>query len=329
MPQDLLGLVAEYGVGIVVANVLLDQIGLPVPAVPALIVAGAVAASGQMPFASLFTLSILACLVADCGWYWIGQRFGIRVLKTLCRISLEPDSCVSQTQSRFERWGVNSIVIAKFIPGLAIIVPPMAGALRIGWLRFVLLSTCSALLWVGSALLAGVVFRHQIEGLLEHVGEIGSAAAEIVLVALACYIAYKWWERRRFYRMLRMARISVADLYSLIQAGAAPAIVDVRSETARELEPRWIPGALHVPLGDVAHRLKELPRDREIILYCTCPSEASAARVAKLLMNHGFKRVRPLHGGLDAWIAAGHPVSTGTAAARDAPPSAPPAQAAT
>jgi membrane protein DedA with SNARE-associated domain/rhodanese-related sulfurtransferase len=331
MPQDLLGLVAEYGVGIVVANVLLDQIGLPVPAVPALIVAGALAGSGQMPFASLFALSILACLAADCGWYWIGQRFGIRVLKTLCRISLEPDSCVSQTQSRFERWGVNSIVIAKFIPGLAIIAPPMAGALRIGWLRFVLLSTCSALLWVGSGLLAGVLFRHQIEGLLEHVSEIGSTAAELVLVALACYIGYKWWERRRFYRVLRMARISVADLYSLIQASASPVIVDVRSETARELEPRWIPGALHVPLSDVARRLKELPRDREIILYCTCPSEASAARVAKILMTHGFKRVRPLYGGLDAWIAAGHPVSTGVAAVRAAPPAppAPPAETAT
>jgi membrane protein DedA with SNARE-associated domain/rhodanese-related sulfurtransferase len=312
MPQQLIAIIAEYGIGMVVVNVLLDQLGLPVPAVPALIVAGAVAASGQLSFTTLFLLSTLACLVADCGWYWIGQRFGIRVLKTLCRISLEPDSCVSQTQSRFERWGVNSIVIAKFIPGLAIIAPPMAGALRIGWLRFVLLSTCSAFLWVGAALAAGALFRNQIERLLEHVSEIGSSAAEIVLVLLLGYIAYKWWERRRFYRMLRMARISVADLYSLIQAGASPVVVDVRSETARQLEPRWIPGALHVPLSDVAHRLKELPRDREIILYCTCPSEASAARVAKILMNHGFKRVRPLHGGLDAWIAAGHPVATGT-----------------
>jgi rhodanese-related sulfurtransferase len=102
----------------------------------------------------------------------------------------------------------------------------------------------------------------------------------------------------------------VADLYALIQAGASPIIIDVRSATARTLEPRWIPGALHVPLPEVAHRLKELPRDREIILYCTCPSEASAARVAKILMNHGFKKVRPLHGGLDAWAAAGYELAT-------------------
>jgi len=295
---------------LVVANVLLDQIGLPVPAVPTLIVAGALAADGQMPLPGLFLGCVVACLAADCGWYLIGERYGIRVLKTLCRISLEPDSCVSQTQTRFERWGVNSLVIAKFVPGLAIIAPPMAGALRIGWPRFVVLSTGAAILWVGLGLGLGILFKAQIGRLLEQLSQIGSIAGVGLAILLVCYIAYKWWERRRFYRMLRMARISVADLYALINAGAAPVIIDVRSITARELEPRWIPGALHVPLPDVARHLKELPRDREIILYCTCPSEASAARVAKILMNHGFKRVRPLHGGLDAWVAAGYAVAT-------------------
>jgi membrane protein DedA with SNARE-associated domain/rhodanese-related sulfurtransferase len=302
--------VGHYGLMIVAGNVLLDQIGLPVPAFPTLIVAGAIAADGLMPLPALFLWSVIACLAADCGWYLIGQKYGIRVLKTLCKISLEPDSCVSQTQTRFERWGINSLVIAKFIPGLAIIAPPLAGAMRIGWLRFIALSTCAACLWVGSALGAGMLFKSQIARLLEHLSEFGSIVGAGVLMLLAAYIAYKWWERSRFFKMLRMARISVADLYGLIQRGAAPLIIDVRSITARALEPRWIPGALHVPLPDVAHHLKELPRDRDIILYCTCPSEASAARVAKILMKHGFKRVRPLYGGLDAWIAAGHAVTT-------------------
>jgi membrane protein DedA with SNARE-associated domain/rhodanese-related sulfurtransferase len=310
MMHQLISSLGQYGVAIVVANVLLEQIGLPVPAVPTLVVAGAIAADGSMPFPALFVWSVAACLLADCGWYLVGQKYGIRVLKTLCRISLEPDSCVSQTQTRFERWGINSLVIAKFIPGLAIIAPPMAGALRIGWARFVALSTCAAVLWVGCGLGAGALFKAQIERLLEHLADIGSAAVAGVVILLAAYIGYKWWERTRFYKMLRMARISVADLYALLQAGAAPLIIDVRSITARALEPRWIPGALHVPLQDVAHHLKELPRDRDIILYCTCPSEASAARVAKILMNHGFKRVRPLHGGLDAWVAAGYSVAT-------------------
>ena len=301
---------SQYGLMIVVVNVLLNQIGLPVPVVPTLIVAGAVGAHGQVSLPALLVGSVVACLAADCGWYLIGEKYGIRVLKTLCKVSLEPDSCVSQTQTRFERWGVNSLVIAKFIPGLAIIAPPMAGALRIGWPRFVLLSTAAAVLWVGVYLGAGAVFNSQIEWLLGELSEFGSMAAVGLALMLGGYIAYKWWERRRFYRMLRMARISVVDLYALVQSGAAPVIVDVRSTTARELEPRWIPGALHVPLPDVARLLKELPRDREVILYCTCPSEASAARVAKILMNHGFKHVRPLHGGLDAWVAAGYGVAT-------------------
>jgi membrane protein DedA with SNARE-associated domain/rhodanese-related sulfurtransferase len=312
LTHQLIVAIGQYGLMIVVGNVLLDQIGLPVPAVPTLIVAGAIAADGQMPLPALFAWSVIACLAADCGWYLVGQKYGIRVLKTLCKISLEPDSCVSQTQTRFERWGINSLVIAKFIPGLAIIAPPMAGAMRIGWLRFVFLSTCGAVLWVGSALVAGMLFKSQIARLLEHLREVGGIAGAGAVALLAAYIAFKWWERSRFYKLLRMARISVADLYELIQEGASPVIIDVRSITARALEPRWIPGALHVPLQDVARQLKELPRDRDIILYCTCPSEASAARVAKILMNHGFKRVRPLHGGLDAWVAAGYDVEKST-----------------
>ncbi len=277
MSSSLYLAIGQYGTAVVVVNVLLDQLGLPVPAVPTLIVAGAVAADGRLSMPALFAGSVLACLLADCVWYLVGEKYGIRVLKMLCKISLEPDSCVSQTQTRFERWGINSLVVAKFVPGLAIIAPPMAGAMRIGWLRFIFLSTCAAVLWVALGLAAGALFKSQIGRLLEHLSEFGSIAAYGLLALLGAYIAYKWWERSRFYKVLRMARISVADLYELIQAGASPLIIDVRSNTARALEPRWIPGALHVPLQDVAHRLKELPRDRDVILYCTCPSEASAA----------------------------------------------------
>jgi membrane protein DedA with SNARE-associated domain/rhodanese-related sulfurtransferase len=306
--QQFFSVLSQNGLAVVAINVLLNQIGLPVPVVPTLVLAGAIAANGQLPLAPLFLAAVGACVVADCIWYGIGQKYGIRVLKILCRISLEPDSCVSETQSQFDRWGVNSLVIAKFVPGWATIAPPLAGAMRIGWLRFIALSTLAAILWAGAGLFAGVLFDTQIERLLIHLDQIGSIAFAAGLGLLIAYLGYKWWERRRFYRMLRVARISVAELYELIQSGAAPLIIDVRSPTARTLEPRWIPGALHISLPDVGVHLKDLPRDRDIILYCSCPSEASAARVAKILMNHGFKQVRPLHGGLDAWVAAGHAI---------------------
>jgi membrane protein DedA with SNARE-associated domain/rhodanese-related sulfurtransferase len=308
LAHQLILAIGQYGLIIVFINVLVNQIGLPVPAIPTLIFAGALAAERQLALAPLFVWSVFACLIADCGWYSIGQRYGIQVLKTLCRISLEPDSCVSQTQSRFERWGNNSLLLAKFIPGLSTIAPPLAGAMRIGWTRFIALSTAGAALWVASALGAGMLFKAQIAALLAHLDDIGSVAVIVIAAMLAAYIGYKWWERARFYESLRMARIGVAELYDLIQAGAKPVIVDVRSPTARALDPHGIPGALHIPLDDVSASIEGLPRDREIILYCSCPSEASAASVARILMNHGFQRVRPLHGGLDAWIAAGYAV---------------------
>ena len=310
MTHDLISLISQYGLAIVFVNVLLEQIGLPLPAIPTLVVAGALAADGKLSAPVLFVVALAACLIADITWYVAGRRYGNGVMKMLCRISLTPDSCVSETQSRFERWGTNALLIAKFVPGLAIIAPPLAGATRIGWPRFLLFNSVGASLWIGAGLGGGFLLRSQIELLLAHLDDFGTIAGIVIGGLFAAYIAFKWWERHRFYAMLRMARISVDELYRLMDAGTKPLIVDVRSPTARSLEPRRIPGALHVPLNAVDQHVKELPRDRDIILYCTCPNEASAAQAAKLLMNHGFKRVRPLHGGLDAWIEAGYAVET-------------------
>ena len=308
MTHDLVSLLGQYGLALVFANVLIEQMGLPVPAVPTLVVAGALASEGALSMPLLFAVALLACSLADIAWYIAGRRFGNRVMKLLCRISLTPDYCVSETQARFERWGVNALVIAKFVPGLATIAPPLAGATRIAWPRFLFFNSLGGALWVGAGLGAGILLGPYMEPLLTWLDQIGSIAVVIVVALLTAYIAFKWWERRRFFTMLRMARISVDELYRLLDAGLKPVIVDVRSQTARSLEPRRIPGALHVPLHAVDHHVKDLPRDREIILYCTCPNEASAAQVAKILMNSGFTKVRPLHGGLEAWIAAGYEV---------------------
>jgi len=193
LTQQFLLVLGQYGLAVVAFNVLLNQIGLPVPAVPTLVLAGAIAANGQLPLGQLFLAAVGACVVADCAWYGIGQKYGIRVLKTLCRISLEPDSCVSETESQFDRWGVNSLVIAKFVPGWATIAPPLAGAMRIGWLRFIFLSTLAAILWSGAGLLAGMLFNTQIARLLIRLDEIGSISLAAALLLLTAYVGYKWW----------------------------------------------------------------------------------------------------------------------------------------
>jgi membrane protein DedA with SNARE-associated domain/rhodanese-related sulfurtransferase len=306
MTASIASLSGQIGILVVVTNVLLDQIGLPVPALPTLILAGAIAGRGNTFALELLAAAVLACLLPDSGWFLAGRVYGGRVMKLLCRISLNPDSCVSQTQLRFERWGAGALIAAKLVPGLAIIAPPLAGATGMSWPRFLLLNTAGAVLWVGLALGVGMLLAPQIDYLLPHLLRLGAIAAELVAVLLAIYIALKWHARRRFFAALRMARISVSELYQLIEAGAAPIIVDVRSATAQALEPRRLPGAITMTLQTVAQQLQQLPRDREIVLYCSCPNEASAAQVAKVLLRHGFRRVRPLQGGLDAWIAAGY-----------------------
>lgn len=299
---------APFGLGLVFLNVLFEQLGLPIPAVPTLVVAGAMAGNGRLPGAELYALAVIACMIADGTWYGAGRLYGGRVMRLLCRISLSPDSCVSETQSAFERWGARALVFAKFVPGLALIAPPLAGATRMGAVRFICFSALGSVLWVGTALALGVLLRSQIGQLLPQAAQVGGALAVVLLVLLASYIAYRWWERRRFYAALDMARIGVEELRRRMEEEQAPVIVDVRSTTAQTIELRRIPGALHLPVQEVARHLGELPRDREIVLYCTCPNEASAAKAARLLMNNGFLRVRPLRGGLEAWIEAGYTV---------------------
>jgi len=310
MTTDLASVVSQYGLVIVFGNVLAEQIGLPIPAIPTLVVAGGLVATGKLSAVAVFVVAVIASLVADVSWYLAGRYYGNRVMRMLCGISLTPDSCVSQTQERFERWGLNALLIAKFVPGIALLAPPLAGATRIGWMPFLLFNGTGAALWVAAGMVGGMLLGPQIESLLAYIERYGTAAGIVLAAIVVGYIAYKWWERHRFYRMLRMARISVDELYRLMDRGSTPLIVDVRSQTARSLEPRYIPTAVHLPLHGFEEHIRELPRDRDIILYCSCPNEASAAQVAKMLIDSGFVRVRPLLGGLDAWLAAGHPVES-------------------
>ena len=301
-------LIAEYGLALVFANVLLEQLGLPIPAVPTLVVAGALAAEGELSPLAVFGLAFVACMIGDAVWFLAGRRYGRRVMAFLCRVSLSPDSCVRQTEFRFERWGRLTLVLSKFIPGLSTIAPPLAGAMRLGWPSFLLLNSLGVVIWAGVAIGAGMAFHAQINEFIARLEGLGTLAAEAGGVLLGGYIALKWWERRRFYRALRIARIGVADLRALMDGGKRPVVVDVRSPGARDLDPRFIPGALAMGAAEVDGRLGELPADREIVFYCTCPNEASAAQVAKKLIGLGYTRVRPLHGGLDAWIAAGYEI---------------------
>jgi membrane protein DedA with SNARE-associated domain/rhodanese-related sulfurtransferase len=301
-------LAAQYGVGLVFLNVLLDQLGVPVPALPTLIVAGALVADGRLSGFSVLGVTVVASALADTVWYLAGRRYGNQVMKTLCRISLSPDSCVRQTEVRFERWGASLLIFAKFVPLVAMVAPPLAGAMRVGWPTFLLFSSLAAVLWGSAGIGAGLLFHTQIDYILAGMEDLGRWSLILIGLLLAAYVLVKDFQRRRFFRMLRMARITVGELEALIQAGAQPTIIDVRSPGTRARDGRRIPGALLLDTAELDKASAELPTDRDIVLYCTCPNEASAARVAKSLMVRGFTRVRPLLGGFDAWVEAGFSV---------------------
>lgn len=267
--QEMTGLLVQYGLTFVFLNVFLVQAGAPVPAVPTLMVAGALAVGGGMSLPAIVGIAIVASLLGDLIWYVIGRVYGLRVLQLLCRISISPDSCVRQTEDRFLRWGVPSLMFAKFIPGFATVAPPLAGALRVKLAPFIGYSAISAALWAGLDVGAGMIFSSQIERLLAELEQMGGYALIVLGAALALFIAFKWWQRWRFFKVLRMARISVEDLYALMQGGHNPVVVDVRSAGARSLDPRGIPGALAVDIDRFDDVLSQLPPDRDIILYCT------------------------------------------------------------
>jgi membrane protein DedA with SNARE-associated domain/rhodanese-related sulfurtransferase len=302
--DQLIALIQKHGLWLVFGNVLAEQAGVPVPAYPTLIIAGAYLTRGDYAVVSLVLVGALAAVIADTFWYLAGRRFGTRVLRTLCRISLSPDSCVRQTESIFERFGPASMVFAKFVPGFASVATALAGALGLHYWKFVLFDLVGSVLWVGVAVAIGYLFRDAIGDALETLQSLGKWGLVLVAAAFAAWIATKWWRRILFIRQLRMDRVTVDELKTLLDANEVGVILDVRSALSQAASGR-IPGARRVDIKKIAEGLDGVPTDGEVIVYCACPNEASAVKVAEKLRAAGFKRVRPLHGGIDAWIEAG------------------------
>src|SRR6187549_3311650 len=306
--DELTASLVEHGVPLVGLNVFLQQLGLPIPAVPTMIVAGAMAATARLSGAGVFAIAVAASVIADLLWYFAGRRYGYRVLKFLCRVSLSPDTCVRQTEGIFERYGFFSVVVSKFVPGFSTVAPPIAGALDMRFGAFVAAAFASAALWVGAAMGAGYLFSTQVEWLLGWMRDNAALAATLVGALLAAYIVYKAWQRWRLARFVAASRITVDELAAKLDDDKPPHLIDVGSRLAHGHRPH-IPGAMMLDLDEIDSRAGEFPNDRDIVLYCACPNEESARRAAQILLSRGFKRARPLVGGIDAWIASGRAVN--------------------
>jgi membrane protein DedA with SNARE-associated domain/rhodanese-related sulfurtransferase len=309
----LLELLATHGVVLVFLLVLLEQLGLPLPAFPVLVVAGALSVDGHHSALGLVGAGAAACLLADMAWYAAGMRYGSKVQRTICRISISPDTCVRQTQSLFERWGVWSLMVAKFVPGLGTLATALSGSTRVRLQSFITFDLIGAALYVSLGVALGVYFQAAIDDVLRDLESLGRASGFVLAAAFGLFLAGKLWQRQRLLAELRGSRITLAELQDLMGSGRQHLFVDVRPASVR-VRDGFIPGAIHIGVEGAAEPPSDVPTDAEIIVYCACPNEVSAALVANRLQRAGFRNVRPLVGGIDAWIEAGLPVERLSAA---------------
>jgi membrane protein DedA with SNARE-associated domain/rhodanese-related sulfurtransferase len=305
--QHLLAVAEQHALLIVFLNVLLARGGLPLPVVPTLIGAAALARQSPYQIAEIIFAGVSSTLIADLALYWCGLRYGQRFLGLLCRISFSPDFCVRRTETVYAKVGPWSLLFAKFLPGLSLISVAMAGVTRMSLLVFLLLDVIGGLLFIGVNVALGMIFHDAVTSVLATLAKFGMLGVLAVLAALAMYWQIKWWRRQLFIRQLRMDRITVPELRQLIDDGQEIVILDVRPKEIREQD-GIIPGAISAHPADIDPVIKNYSREAEIIVYCACPNEESAATAAKHLKQAGFKRIRPLRGGIEAWVQAGHPI---------------------
>ncbi len=267
--DQLFDLISRHGLLFVFANVLLEQVGLPIPALLTLVLAGALAADGKLSASGILVVAVMASMAADVPWYLTGRRLGFRVLRTVCRLSVSPDSCVRQTEAVFERFGPASLVIAKFIPGYSTVAPPLAGILGTPMPAFLLYNAAGAIVWAGVAVAAGMLFHSTVESLVGTLEALGSWGLALTVLGLVLYVLWRWARLVQFQQALRIARISAEELRRLMDEGHQPLILDVRTNLSFRHDPRTIPGAIRFHLDELDQKLAGIPRDKEIILYCT------------------------------------------------------------
>lgn len=267
--QAVLEFLVRHGYAVVFAWVLLAQAGLPLPAIPVLLAAGALAGSGKLDVVTIVALSVLASLLSDAVWFRIGRARGAKVLGFLCKVSLEPESCVRRTEESFTRRGVATLLFAKFVPGLSTAAPPLAGMTAMRWSRFLWYDGIGALVWTLAFVVPGWLLRDQLERVAEHAALTGAWLLGIFGAIVVLWIGVKAVRRQLFLRRLRVARVHPDELAALLASPAPPFVVDLRHDEDFARDPHVVPGALRLSTRELEERHGAIPRDRDVVLYCT------------------------------------------------------------
>jgi membrane protein DedA with SNARE-associated domain/rhodanese-related sulfurtransferase len=295
--------------------VLIEQAGLPVPSVPLMLAAGTMSSAHKVHLALLLPLVLVACMLSDSAWYWLGKRYGSRVLDVLCKFSLEAATCLNRTQGSIARRGAFTLLFAKFIPGLSTMAPPIAGQAGVPYAEFFVYDMLGSLFWAASWLFAGRFFGDVARRSSAFFATLVHFAGALVLLMIVGVLVYRFVQRRLFLTELRGLRLEPAQLLAMIddakrEGQQLPFIIDLRHPLDVLTDPLVLPGAMRIGPDELKHRREIIPHDRDIVLYCTCPSEETSAKVAMELRRMGVRRVRPLRGGLQGWKDAGYPLET-------------------
>ncbi len=303
--------------------VLVEQAGVPVPSIPLLLAAGTLSAAHRLHLAAALPLIMLACLFADSMWFFLGRRYGTRIVNVLCKMSMEAATCLTRTENSLAHRGAVTLLFAKFVPGLSTMAAPLAGQAGMSYQAFVAYDMLGTLGWASAWLFGGRFFGDLAERSQHLFGVLAHFAVGLVLLGVVGTLVVRYVRRVQFLRELRGLRLEPAQLLAMIadaerEGLEPPFIVDLRHPLDVSSDPLTLPHALRIGPDDLKERHAMIPRDRDVVLYCTCPSEETSAKVALELRRLGVRRVRPLRGGLQGWRDAGYalePVAETVAAA--------------
>ena len=303
----------HYAYAILFLWVLVEQAGVPIPSIPILLTAGTLSATHRLSTPLALAAVLAACAIADSAWYFLGRRYGNSVLKLLCRLSFEASTCVTKTEGYFHRRGAVTLLFAKFLPGLSTVAAPIAGQTGMPYPRFLAYDLAGSAIWALAYLLAGRFFGDIAKRSQAFFSVVGHFAIVIVVIMVLSLMLQRFWKQRRFLISVRELRLEPAELLDMIETAARqgnipPFIVDLRHPLDYLPDPRVLPHTVRVSPADLTAHQSLLPRDRDVILYCTCPSEETSAKVALQLHKFGINRVRPLRGGFEGWRDAGYPL---------------------
>lgn len=298
----------KYGYSIIFLWVLVEQLGVPIPTVPVLLTAGTLAATHRMNLPLVLVAALLGSLISDSAWFWMGRRYGGSVVKLVCRLSMESNTCVRRTENFFAKRGPSALLIAKFVPGFSTVAPPIAGQTGMRYRVFAAFDAAGILIWATAFTLTGYFFGDALKRHPNALAWVGRFGMVLFAVLLLAFFIWRFFRQRAFLREIRMARLEPHELKQMMDRGQPIYIVDLRHPLDYLPDPRTIPGAVMITADKLVEHCKEIPRDRDVVLFCTCPSEATSAKMALAIRKLGVYRVRPLRGGYDEWKRLGYPL---------------------